>query len=335
MFMPPPPRRRSGAGRFFTVVLILLLGFSLVLNIFLLARSAAGGAGSAKETSVVEGDSAQRVAVVALDGVIMDAASQKFDRLITSVEKDGNVKALVIEIDSPGGSVTASDEMYHRLQKFKQTKPGVPVIVSMGGLAASGGYYVACGADYLVAQPSTLTGNIGVLMPRYNISELMSKYGVKETTIVSSGATFKNAGSMFQPENPEDNKYIQDLADKAFTQFKDVVAKGRSGKLKKPLDQIANGKIYLAADALALGLIDQVGYRQDAYAYAATKAGLSKPSVVKYQDQPSFMELLTARSTLPAPSAAAQGVTMNGINLDAGGISELMTPRMMYLWRGQ
>jgi protease-4 len=225
--------------------------------------------------------------------------------------------------------------MDHRLQRFKQNKPGVPVIVSMGGLAASGGYYVACGADYLVAQPSTLTGNIGVLMPRYNISELMSKYGVKETTIVSSGATFKNAGSMFQPENPQDTKYIQDLADKAFAQFKDVVAKGRSGKLKKPLETIANGKIYLAADALALGLIDQVGYRQDAYAYAATKAGLSKPSVVKYEDQPSFMELLTARSTLPAPGAAAQGVTMNGINLDARGISDLMTPRMMYLWRGQ
>jgi protease IV len=305
------------------------------LNLFLLAKNMGGGALSAKQTSLVDGDPAQRIAVVPLDGMIMDAEAQKFDRLLTSVEKDANVKAIVVQIDSPGGSVTASDEMFHRLQKFKQNKPNIPVVVSMGGLAASGGYYVACGADYLIAAPTTLTGNIGVLMPRYNVSKLMDKYGVEETTIVSSGATFKNAGSMFKPENAEDTKYIQDLADKAFAQFKDVVARGRNGKLKKPLEEIANGKIYLAADALALGLVDQVGYPQDAYEHAATKASLTKPSVVKFQEQPTLIDLLTSRSTTADRNAAAQGVTVNGINVDAKGISELMTPRLMYLWRGQ
>src|SRR3712207_6602256 len=116
----------------------------------------------------------------------------------------------------------------------------------MASLATSGGYYAACGADHVIAQPTTFTGNIGVLMPRYNFSKLMEKYGVEETTIVSSGARFKNAGSSFRPETPEEKQYMQELADSAFKQFKDVVTAGRSSKLKANLEDIANGKVFTA-----------------------------------------------------------------------------------------
>jgi protease-4 len=208
------------------------------------------------------------------------------------------------------------------------------VVVAQSGLAASGGYYVSCAGDYIIAQPSTLTGNIGVLLPQYNVSQLFDKWGIKETTITSTGATYKNAGSMFQPEKAEDRAYLQDIADKAFAQFKDVVAKGRQGKLKKPLADVANGKIYTAADAQALGLIDQIGYAQDAYEYAAKKAGLSKPTVVKYHDPPSFFDAFTSRSNVGAPQGNAGNLTINGVNIDAGAIRELTTPRLLYLWRG-
>ncbi|MEO6436628.1 MAG: signal peptide peptidase SppA, partial [Tepidisphaeraceae bacterium] len=287
-----------------------------------------------------DGEPTQKIAVIPINGVIMDEASARFDRFLKQAEADSGVKAIVLAIDSPGGSVTASDEIWHRLRRFKADNPSTPVIVSMGGLAASGGYYVACGGDHLFAQPSTLTGNIGVLLPQYNVAELFEKWGIKETTITSDGTPFKNAGSMFQAELPEHRKYLQDIADKAFAQFKGVVDTGRKGKLKKPLAEIANGKIYVAEDAKALGLIDDVGYLHDAYDYAATQAGLSKPTVVKYQDPPTLFDtLMSSQSNVsgapPGPAAVPGTVQINGVNINAADLHEFTTPRLMYLWRGQ
>ena len=199
----------------------------------------------------------------------------------------------------------------------------------MASLATSGGYYAACGADHVFAQPTTFTGNIGVLMPRYNFSKLMEKYGVEETTIVSTGATFKNAGSSFRPETPEEKAYMQQLADSAFTQFKKVVQDGRGSRLQAAIEVIANGKVYTAADAETLGLIDQIGYLQDAQAVAQSKAGLSNPTIVQYQEPPSILNLLMSSKTrTEAPGAV-------NVNVDVNLLHELMTPRPMYLWRGQ
>jgi protease-4 len=347
MFMappPPPPRKRGGAGRaIFLTLLILGLAVSLIVNLLFIAGSGMSASSRVHSTSVVEGDPKQKIAHLEIKGVIMDEAYERFDRMMKSVEADTDVKALVIEVDSPGGSVTASDEIHNRITKFKTKHAGVPIVVSMAGLAASGGYYVSCPADYIFAQPTTLTGNIGVLMPQYNISELFDKWGIKETTVESTGTPFKNAGSMFRAENAEHRAYIQDIADKAFGQFKDVVAKGRQSKLKKPLGDIANGKIYMAADAETLGLIDKIGYLQDAYDYAANQAKLNKRTIVKYHDPPNFLEsLMSGKSNVGGAAANAAGrsavgqtVNINGIQVNAGDLRELMTPRMMYLWRGE
>jgi protease-4 len=207
----------------------------------------------------------------------------------------------------------------------------------MGSLATSGGYYAACGADHVFAQPTTFTGNIGVLMPRYNFSKLMDKYGVEETTIVSSGAPFKNAGSSFRPESPEEKKYMQELADSAFTQFKDVVKAGRSSKLAGNLQDIANGKVYTAKRAKDLGLIDAVGYLEDAQAYAATTAGLSNPTVVRYQDPPSLMQILMSSKSNVGGALSGGGGESPGVSItvDRNLLHELNTPRPLYLWRGQ
>ena len=339
MFMPPPRRGGGFARGIFITLATTIFGISLVLNLYLLAASGImAGASSARSSDLLDGDPNQKIAILPIKGVIMDEASARLDRYLKQVDADKNVKAVVLEVDSPGGSVTASDEMYHRIQRFKAEHPNTPVVVAQEGLAASGGYYVSCAGDYLFAQPSTLTGNIGVLLPQYNVSELFDKWGIKETTITSSGTPFKNAGSMFQPEAPEHRAYLQDIADKAFAMFKDVVAKGRQGKLKKPLAEIANGKIYVAADAQALGLVDEVGYLQDAYQYAAKKASLSKPTVVRYHDPPSIFEAFASgKSNVGGASASAggQSVTVNGVNINAGDLRELLTPRLMYLWRGE
>ncbi|MEA2708742.1 MAG: protease [Phycisphaerales bacterium] len=345
MFMMPPqqpPRRGGGFVRAIMVTFAtVIFGASLTLNLYLLTLTGlAGSGGRSQQTNVLTGDPKQKIAHVPIKGIIMEEAFERFDRMMKSVEADGDVKAVVIEIDSPGGSVTASDEIHNRILKYKKEKPGVPIVVSMAGLAASGGYYVACPADYIFAQPTTLTGNIGVLMPQYNVAELFEKWGIKETTVESSGTPFKNAGSMFRAEKAEDRAYIQDIADKAFAQFKDVVAKGRQSKLKKPLAEIANGKIYMAADAEALGLIDKIGYLPDAYDHAATQAKLTNRTIVKYHDPPNFLDTLMSGKSNIGPGAGGAGggghsVNINGIQVNAGDLRELLTPRLMYLWRGQ
>ena len=333
MFMPPPPprRERSFVRGIFMTLATTIFGLSLTLNIYLLMASGFLSGTSSRSTSIVEGEANQKIAVLPISGAIFDDTSARFERWMSLVEKDSNVKAIVIAMDSPGGSVTASDEIWHRIRKYKTDHSSIPIVVAQSGLAASGGYYVSCAGDYIFAQPSTLTGNIGVLLPQYNVSQLFDKWGIKETTITSSGATFKNAGSMFQPEKPEDRAYLQDIADKAFSQFKDVVGKGRQGKLKGKLEDIANGKIYTAADALALGLIDDIGYTQDAYDYAARQAGLTKPTIVKYHEPTSFLDTVMGKSNVNPPQGS---VNINGVNIDASAVRELTSPRLLYLWRG-
>ena len=159
---------------------------------------------------------------------------------------------------------------------------------------------------------------------------------------VSTGATFKNSGSMLQPETPADQAYWQGLADEMFDRFKLVVTTGRNGKLTSSIDAIANGKAYTASEAQELGLIDQIGYTNDAYDKAAQLAGLTNKQVVKYKDPPSLLDVFAAEGRLGGSEAGARalpggGVTINGVNLnvDAGLLHELTTPRLMYLWRGE
>ncbi len=329
--LPPAPPRRGGAGRAILLTLLIVgLCLSLLVNLALMAGGAVGGAGD--QATVQDGARDQQIAVIPLRGIIEGNAAVRFDQYADRIEADPNVKALVVEIDSPGGTVTASDEIYERLRRLKANRP-MPVVVTMGSLATSGGYFTACGADYIFAQKTTMTGNIGVLMPRFNFNKLMEKYGVEETTIVSSGATFKNAGSSYGKETPEERRYLQELIDTAFGRFKEVVVQGRGAKLKANIDDIANGKVYTAKEAAKLGLIDQEGYADDAYRHAASAAGLGKPMVVRYETPPTFMERLMSKSTAgDAASASAGGVT---INVDAKLIEQLSTPRLLYLWRGQ
>lgn len=335
MMMPPPqPPRGGGIRAFLMTMLVLGLLLSVGINIVLLVLSAggSGGSGSALQLTISPGSQREKVAVIPLRGMIEANASYRFDHFMDMAEADGDVKAVVLEIDSPGGTVTASDEIYDRIRRFKQNK-NVPVVVTMGSLATSGGYYTACGADYIFAQPTTMTGNIGVLMPRLNFSKLFEKYGVAETTIVSQGARFKNAGSSYAEETPEERKYLQDLIDTAFERFKKVVVDGRGAALKGNIDDIANGKVYIAKDAVRLGLIDEEGYAEDAYNYAAAQAGLSSPQIVRYEVPPTFLQrLLMSDSKSEAPVASGGGVT---IHVDAKLLDELSTPRPLYLWRGQ
>jgi protease-4 len=341
--LPPyyPPPRRSFASIIFGTLASVIFGFSLMLNVYLGLAALARGADPIKQETLIEGESDQRVAVYPLHAVIGSEEASLFEKYLSAAEKDASIKAVVLDIDTPGGDVTASDEIYARIRKFKEKK-NIPIVVTMGGLATSGGYYVSCAADYIYAQHTTLTGNIGVLWPRWNVHELADKWGVKETTIASDKTPFKNAGSMFQAERPEDIAYLQGLVNTAYDRFTTVVKEGRKDKLRNPngskpsddISQIANGKAYTSKEALKLGLVDEMGYATDAYEKAAKLANLSKPMVVKYTRLPTLFEAFGASSNLASPSAK---LNVNGVDvrLDRKLLQELATPRLMYLWRGE
>ena len=343
--MPGAPMKRSSAGRRVLIgVLLVLLLLSVGLNLVLfVSLSLFSGESGLVTTTVVSGEADQQVVVIPLTGEIGDRTAQRLDRYFTRITDNAQVKAVVLEIDSPGGTVSAADEIYQRVKRYKSERVAkklpATVVVAMRSRATSGGYYAACAGDHIYAEPTTLTGNIGVLMPRYNFSKLMEKYGVEEKTIVSTGSTYKNVGSPFTAEDDKAGPYLQVLADNAMDQFKKVVEQGRGAKLTGSKDVLYSGKVFVASEAKTLGLIDDIGYPRDAYQHAARVAGLNKPTVVRYQEPtPSLFGLLSMSRSAPdgglseASPAAPLTLEVNGVQVKASpeSLDALRTPRLLY-----
>jgi protease-4 len=337
-FYPPPPSPRGGgfARAIFVTLATSIFGLSIALNVYMLGAWLLSSDENVRQTVLVPGDSKQTVAVVQLNGILEDRSVTRFEGIVRKLETDSDIKALVLEIDTPGGSVSASDEIYHRILQYKE-KTKVPVVVSMGGMATSGGYYISCAADKIVAERTTITGNIGVLMPRYNFAKLADKYGVEDTTLHSTGSEFKDAGSMFRPERPEERAYWLGLIDDAYATFKGVVQTGRGNSLKAPMTEVANGKAYTSNEALKMGLIDAQGYATDAYTLAASMASLSNKHVVRFDPVVSLLGALAGDSEFGGASPSAKSISINGVevSVDRHFLEDLATPRLMYLWRGE
>jgi protease-4 len=342
MYPPPkPPKERSFARAIFTTLATTIFSMSLLLNVYLIAiTSVRSAAGLQREDTLEKGDANNRIVILPVSGIINDDSYEKVNKQLKTLADDKTLRALIIEVDSPGGSVTASDEIYQAILNFK-AKAGKPVVIYQRGLAASGGYYVSCAGDYIVAQRTTMTGNIGVLLPRYNLTGMLDKWGVKDTTIKSDNSPYKNVESMTQPETPEANAYLKAIINAAYDQFADVVKSGRGAALEKAkigdVKQVANGKIYLADEALRIGLIDQIGDISVAIAEASRRAGVSNPAVIKLKEHTSLMDLLggdSGHTPIAPPSGSSGNLEINALKLDASNMRDLLTPRLMYLWDG-
>jgi protease IV len=192
--------------------------------------------------------------------------------------QDARIKAVVLKINSPGGTVSAADVILHELKAFKANK-NVPVVVCLQGLAASGGYYVAQAGDTIIAYPTCITGSIGVIAMKFNLQGLMDKIGVGED-VVKTGK-WKDFWSPFRPATPEEKAMMQQVIEDFYRRFVDVVAQGRKLSLKAT-QKLADGRIFTAAQARDLGLVDQLGYLDDAIDLARAKAGLEAPRIVTY-----------------------------------------------------
>jgi protease-4 len=248
----------------------ILSGLILVLFVVVFFYAYLTG-GDAKALSLLAGDG---VGILQIEGAIDDS------RGIVSELKRFNeapwVKVIVVRIDSPGGAVAPTQEIFDELQKAKKKKP---LIASMGGMATSGGYYIATACEKIVANPGTLTGSIGVIMQLSNVEELMKKVGVKGYNI-KSGAN-KDIGSPFQPLSPEGKEILQSLVDNVHSQFVSAVAKGR-GMKEAQVRKLADGRVYSGAQAKELGLVDQFGTLEDAIQLAAKRVGLEESPTVYY-----------------------------------------------------
>ena len=214
-----------------------------------------------------------RIGVVKIEGTIVE--SEPIIEKIIKFRKSKNIKAIILRINSPGGMVAPSQEIYQEVKKACRDKK---VVVSMESIAASGGYYIACTADKIVANPGTLVGSIGVILQIENIEELLSKIGLKRE-IVKSGK-YKGIGSMTRPMTEEEEAILQGFSDNIYYQFVDAVAEGRDMKREEVL-KLADGRIFTGEQAIKLGLIDRLGNLQDTISMTGEMVGIEgEPKVV-------------------------------------------------------
>jgi protease-4 len=260
------------------IIIILLMVIFLFLFFF--------GSYMGKADRFAFGD---RIGVVEIKGVITQSAD--IIETLRQYKEDDGIKAIVLRIDSPGGGVGPAQEIYREVLKIRSKKK---VITSMGSVAASGGYYIACASDLIVANPGTITGSIGVIMQFSNFEELLKKIGIKG--IVIKGGEYKDIGSPFRDMTSEERKIMQEVIDNVHQQFIQAVVESRKLDRIKVI-QIADGRILTGEQAKRLGLVDQIGNMQDAIEMASKLAGIKgKPQIVYPKKKFSILELLIKES---------------------------------------
>ncbi len=257
--------------------------------------------------TVIEGDGEAKVLMLEVDGVITETSDVadffgtvnegmvgRVREELDLAREDDQVKALVLRINSPGGTVTGSDLLYDEIRRFKQERK-VPVVAQLMGTAASGGYYIALAADEIHAQRTTVTGSIGVIFSGFNLAGLMEKLGIENQTIKSGG--FKDAGSILRRMRPEERAQLQSVIDDLYARFVEVVQAGRKKLTVEQVRALADGRIYSATQALELGLIDEIGSLDASLRRARELAGLSTASVVTYHRPREYTNNYYTRAT--------------------------------------
>ena len=262
------PQKRSNL-----LLWIIVGGGAFLFVVFCLLAAAVYVAGESSPGLSLSGN---QIAALEVEGVISD--SKEFVDQLKEYGKRAAVKSVIIRINSPGGGVAASQEIFEAIKKFRaETKK--KVVVSMGSVAASGGYYIACGADKIYANPGTITGSIGVIAEWYNYGDLL-KWAKMQSVVIKSGA-LKDAGSPTRPLTEQEKVYFQSLLDGMYGQFVAAVASGRNLK-EVDVRKLADGRVYTGLEAKANHLIDEIGTLQDAIKAAAKMAGIrGTPRVVR------------------------------------------------------
>jgi protease-4 len=341
----PPPRsfatlrhmnqQRSGCLGIALIACILLLAISVALNLVLAAGSGSmTGEPSQRpkmEKMIVvpsKQKGADEIVVVHLRGLISgfepgsygETAVDDIKLQLEQAADDEKVKAVVLHVDSPGGEVTASDIIYNAVKRFRDEKKK-PVVVYMGSLAASGGYYVSCGASYVIANDTTLTGSIGVIMSSLKYKQLFEKVGVEQ--VVFKSGKFKDMLSGARDLTDEEKEYIQKMVMQTYDKFVGIVARERKLPEDELRNGIADGRVISGKDALNAKLVDQLGSIEDAYAKAGQLSGAKTPQIIRYESPFRLGKLLN----LLGKAEASRKVEVD----IAGGLAPRLEPGKVYL----
>ena len=248
-----------------------------------------------------------KVALIKVEGVIN--SSGDILKLLKEVEENKHIKALVLRVNSPGGAVGASQEIYRELKRVREEYKK-PVVVSMGNVAASGGLYISLPANVIFAEGGTITGSIGVIIQKLDVQKLADKLGVK-LEVVKTGK-FKDILNPFREMTPEEKEYLLRLEKDVLNQFKEAVVENRKGKLKVDINQIADGRIFTGHQAVEIGLVDKLGNLEDAINEATKLAGIKgKPVVVELKKKTPLMKKLfgaSLKGNLPFDTATTIGI---------------------------
>jgi len=276
-----------------------------------------------------------KIAIIDVDGLLINMRKNGWMRtgdnpvslFVEKLDKaaaDRDVKAVVLRLNSPGGTVTASDIMYHSLREFKD-KTGKPVVASILGLGCSGAYYLACGCDGIIAQPSSVTGNIGTIFQTFSVAGTMEKIGVKSVTIKSG--ELKDIASPLHDLSDGERKVLDGIIQDLYEQFLTVVKEGRKTIGEGKLPDLADGRVFVAKEALKEGLIDRIGYMADGVEWAKEMAGVEKTRVVIYSRPSSYKPNAYGSAT---SQVGALGPLINVEMPDWLGSS---STQFLYLWQ--
>lgn len=322
VYQPAPVKKRSGWRFVWRILFTLSIIANVFLFIMLLAISAmfvSGQSGVITEETIRKGAMDRKIVVIRIEGIITNVTSAEFSSQLKAAADDVNVKAIIVRTITPGGSVSASDQIHHQISEFRK-RTDKPVVAFMQTVAASGGYYTSVACDSIVAEPTAITGSIGVIMNHFVVKELLQdKLGI-EAVVIKSGKK-KDWPSPFSETTDEQKAYLYDaLIGPAYERFVDLVAQGREQLLTyEEVKQLADGSIFTAKDAQKNNLIDYVGYMDKAIATAQSLAGIRGAQVVEYGKPFSFISILGSQGSL-------------GFKLDRSSIQELTTPQLQYIW---
>jgi protease-4 len=269
----------------------------------------------------------KKIAVIDISGAILEGEDSFAKKQIDRVREDNDVIGIVARINSPGGTITGSDYLYHHLRDLAEERE-LPLVVSMGSVCASGGYYVAMAVgdrqDAIYAEPTTWTGSIGVIIPHFDLSGALSALRIEDDSIMS--APLKDLGTPTKAMTEEERKLLQELVDEGFAEFKAIVASGRPKFKDDPaaLDAVATGQIFTAKRAQANGLVDKIGFLEEAIERVLELAGETEDNVrcVKYEKQPTLIDSIIGTNARRS---------MGG-GIDLATLFDLAAPRAYYLW---
>lgn len=344
MAMQPPqgPREARGVAFFVAIFLGILLLASAGLNVLLLLLSVGsfagggmGGAGGVFDEIFVAGQrgASARVLQIPIHGAIAEMRNpllgsaggmvSRVDRMLREAAADEGVRGVILDIDSPGGGVTDSDEIYAMIRRFRSDNPDKRVVALFGDMAASGGYYVAAAAERIVARRTSITGSIGVILSNYNFAEAADQWGVEQVTIKSDRTPYKDILSPMRPITEDERALLTAIVDDLYDRFVQVVDDGRDGLDRDQVLAVANGAIYSASQALNNGLVDEIGDRDSVLRWFEQELG-SDVALVEQRRRLGFADLLLGAGSEPPTVAQAAGTLLTGLS----------GPRFLYFWEG-